>query len=466
MTFSTATLTSFTRFAMMTPCVSKAGGIIPHPTAALLFRPKCRTRRTGGEMHAATRSDTGAHGGASEAMSGEVKLAIVGCGGIARAHLTGYENLIKAGYSKFAIAAVCDPNEKNTRSFVERLEDSAGMSPAAYATVEDMLKAEKIDAADICTPHAFHHTAAIPCLRKGIDVMVEKPVGITVKATRKMMQAAEKTGAMIAAAEQVRRCIGSRATEWAINEKKMIGRPRFFTAEVLNVMPFDWKAYAFSWRGARLLTGGGMIIDAGVHFTDMMLHVFGPVEEVFCRMTSEHNATVNAPGIGRTPVDVEDSWMATLQFESGLFGHWSWSCTAYGDEVQTGVYYGDKGSFKDRQKWMHAFQFGADLKLKNGTETPYEEIEKAYLEQLSPRKQDQLFPYGLTDGISNECWDFIEAVDRGREPEVDVHKALKAKSIAYALYESAITGEPVRPADIESGKLRQFQKPIDQYWKI
>ena len=398
-------------------------------------------------------------------MAEKVKLAIVGCGGIAGAHLTGYENLLKAGYDKFDITAVCDTNPANTKRFVERLAAS-GMSPTPYKQVEDMVKAEQLDAADICTPHAFHHTGAIPCLRKGISVMVEKPVGITVKATKKMMKAAEKTGAMIATAEQVRRCMGSRVIEWAINKQQMIGKPRFFSMEILHVHPFDWSTYAMAWRGFKLLTGGGQILDGGVHFSDMMLHVFGPVEEVFSTMTCQHDATVNAPTIGKRKVDIEDTWLATLIFESGLVGHWSWSCTGFGHEVESGVYFGEKGSFKDRQKWMHAFQTGADFKSKNGKEVSYEQLEKRYLRQLSKREKDRLFPYGLSDGISNECWDFVEAVATGRPPEVDVHGGLAAKSLSYALYESATAGKPIKPADVASGKVRAYQKPIDEHWKI
>ena len=398
-------------------------------------------------------------------MAEKVKLAIVGCGGIAGAHLTGYENLLKAGYDKFDITAVCDTNPANTKRFVERLAAS-GMNPTPYKQVEDMVKAEQLDAADICTPHAFHHTGAIPCLRKGISVMVEKPVGITVKATKKMMKAAEKTGAMIATAEQVRRCMGSRVIEWAINKQQMIGKPRFFSMEILHVHPFDWSTYAMAWRGFKLLTGGGQILDGGVHFSDMMLHVFGPVEEVFSTMTCQHDATVNAPTIGKRKVDIEDTWLATLIFESGLVGHWSWSCTGFGHEVESGVYFGEKGSFKDRQKWMHAFQTGADFKSKNGKEVSYEQLEKRYLRQLSKREKDRLFPYGLSDGISNECWDFVEAVATGRPPEVDVHGGLAAKSLSYALYESATAGKPIKPADVASGKVRAYQKPIDEHWKI
>src|SRR5512142_2661757 len=95
-----------------------------------------------------------------------INLAIVGCGGIAGAHLTGYENLIKAGYDRFRFAALVDPNPGNVEKFQQRINQMTGDVPPGFATVEEMLKAVKgIDGADICTPHAIHHVAAIPCLK-------------------------------------------------------------------------------------------------------------------------------------------------------------------------------------------------------------------------------------------------------------------------------------------------------------
>ncbi len=400
-------------------------------------------------------------------MPDRVKLAIIGCGGMAGAHLGGYEKLLAAGYDKFQIVAVCDTNAKNAAAFADRIEEFTGTRPQIFGSVKDMLDDTSIDAADICTPHAFHHTTAIPCLRKGIHVMIEKPGGITIKAGKKILAAAEKSGAIVATAEQVRRCKGARVMEWAINRKKVIGTPSFFTMEVLGHQEFNWRSYAFAWRGLKLLGGGGMLYDAGVHFADMMLHVFGPVAEVHADLRTFFTPMLNGPaGLGKQRLDVEDTWLATLHFESGLVGHWSYSREAYGYKVRTGVYYGTKGSLRDRQEWMHPFQHGADLRLKDGSEVPYEKLQEQYMQQLSKAKTQRLFPYGLDDGVSNECWDFIEAIDKGRQPEVDGYAALKAKALCYAFYESNLAGKPIKPADVESGKVNAYQRPIDEYWKI
>ncbi len=54
-------------------------------------------------------------------MQQQVKLALIGCGGIAGAHMDGYEKLAEAGYDKFHLAAVCDTNRENAEAMAKRI---------------------------------------------------------------------------------------------------------------------------------------------------------------------------------------------------------------------------------------------------------------------------------------------------------------------------------------------------------
>ncbi|MBD3292137.1 MAG: hypothetical protein GF393_04375 [Armatimonadia bacterium] len=400
-------------------------------------------------------------------MPDAVRLAIVGAGGIAQAHLNGYDSLADAGYDRFAITAVCDVNPDNASATADRVEEKYGRRPQIFATADELVEADGADAADICLPHAYHHTAGVACLEGGVHIMVEKPVGITVKATKRMMEAAEDTDLVIAGAEQIRRCLPARAIEWAINDQGMMGEPRFFTQEVFSWAPLNRADYKFAWRALKLMGGGGMLLDAGAHFADMVQHVFGPVETATCTMRTIDDAVIELPDVDPQPVDVEDYWTATLVFESGLTGHWAWSQHAPGRKLSTRMYYGTEGSLYDKQEWMHPFQFGADLIRNDGAEVPHEEIEEQYLASLSDEEKDALFPYGITDGIAIECWDFIEAVADGRDPEIDAEEALQAKSLCFALYESAHAGgEPTSVEAVKSGEISAYQDPIDEYWEI
>ncbi|MBI4530972.1 MAG: Gfo/Idh/MocA family oxidoreductase [Candidatus Latescibacteria bacterium] len=398
----------------------------------------------------------------------KVRLGIVGTGGMARAHLRGYRTLLDAGYDQFEIAALSDINEERRKAFATTVEEMFGLLPLQFASAEDMAQRADIDAADICTPHAFHHIAAVPCLETGLDVMVEKPCGITIKATDRILRAASMNRRIVAVAEQVRRGIRARCMEWAINTAKMIGDLRFFSVTGLSSMDFAAQkdAYSWQWRMLRLLTGGGMAFDAGAHFADMMAFLFGEVEEVSAWMKTFQAVTVDSSELGSKPMDVEDTWMAIITFKSGLVCNWFWSFSALGENVATQILYGALGSARDRGGWMHTFQNGGDITCADGVRRPYEEIEKAYRAQLDPETCERLFPFGIEDDIALECWDFIDAVQRRRRPEIDGETTKLTKSLCLAIYESALAGRPVKVADVYNGKVSAYQDPINEYWKI
>ncbi|MFW5868040.1 MAG: Gfo/Idh/MocA family protein [Armatimonadota bacterium] len=400
-------------------------------------------------------------------MPDAVRLAIVGAGGIAQAHLNGYDMLADAGYDRFTITAVCDVNEENANMTADRIGEKFGDRPRIFATADEMVEAGAADAADLCLPHAYHHTVGCTCLEGGVHVLIEKPVGITIDATHRLVEARGDQDLVIAGAEQVRRGVPSRAIQWAVNDQQMIGEPRFFTQEVFSFNPLDRSTYKFGWRALKIMGGGGMLIDAGVHFADMVQYVFGPVKTAICTMKTIDDTIIDLPELDPRPVDVEDYWAATMIFESGLTGHWSWSQHAPGRKLSTRMYYGTEGSLADRQEWMHPFQFGADLIRKDESEMSYEEIEEAYLSSLSEEDRDGLFPYGITDPFAIECWDFIEAIVEGRDPEFGPEEAVTAKALCFALYESDLLGgEPVSVEDVRSGKVGAYQEPINEYWGI
>jgi len=72
-----------------------------------------------------------------------------------------------------------------------------------------------------------------------------------------------------------------------------------------------------------------MLFDAGAHFTDMMLHVFGPVAEVDCDMRK--SLPINSIRATRkAAAGRRDTWLGTLRFESGFFAHWELLAAAFG----------------------------------------------------------------------------------------------------------------------------------------
>ena len=89
-----------------------------------------------------------------------------------------------------------------------------------------------------------------------------------------------------------------------------------------------------------------------------------------------------------------------------------------------------------------------------------------FLDSLSQSEKDQLFPYGLTDGMAIELWDFIDALSIGRDVEIDAEEGLKSKAVSEAIYESGKSGQVVKVCDVVSGKVCAYQQDIDRMWDL
>ena len=233
----------------------------------------------------------------------QVRLALIGCGGIAKYHLLyGYQPLIEKGVDTFSIDATCDIRKEAAEDYADRVAAFQGAKPRAYDNIEEMLKVENLNGADICTPHSHHHSSAIPCLGSGVDVMTEKPFGITIKASKKMIEVAEKNGRLTATAEQCRRELGQRTVRWALNEGNIVGAPRMFFAQTADWRDpseriSNWRVR--DWRLEKEFSGGGMALDTGAHMMDTIRYFFGEVEKVYAQVRQIEERFVNHPERGR-----------------------------------------------------------------------------------------------------------------------------------------------------------------------
>jgi predicted dehydrogenase len=400
-------------------------------------------------------------------MATPVKLALVGCGWISRQHINGYKDLISRGCREFDISACCDPVEERARQKAAEIAEFQGHTPAVVTSVPDLIAADIAEAADVCVPHYCHHSVAAELLKAGIHTMVEKPVGITVRATKAIIEAAAKADRVLAAAENIRRYNTARACAWALRDQQLIGDVKLVNIQSINHQIFDFENPAFKWRGIKLLTGGGMIMDSGAHFADMIKLLFGKVADVYCTFdVSDTRMIADAPVLRVSPADVEDTWHAVIRFESGLHVTWTYSRSLHGPAVSVGNYYGSDGTMTDLGFVFHPFQRGGQIVKPDGSVISNDNIVAQYMESLDSDAQEYLFPYGSTDGFAIEVYDFIRAIRTGVKPEMDGEDALRAKTLCEACYESAVAGTFVAYDDVLNGDVDAYQRPIDAYWKL
>ena len=400
-------------------------------------------------------------------MTEPIRLALVGCGGISKAHVAGYEDLYGRGCREFQVTACCDVIEESARQRAHEIAQFQDQEPQVFTDVGALIVSGVAEAADVCVPHCFHHSVAIPLLEGGLHVMVEKPIGVTIKASRRIIEAAETHRRVLATGENIRRDLASRACAWAINRRRLIGDVRLVSVQAVQHGPFDYENPALKWRWVKLLTGGGMIMDSGAHFADMVQVLFGEVDQVFCTMSTYDDRIIKgAPIVGDVRADVEDTWHAVIHFKDGPCVTWTYSRSLHSAGIRMAHYYGSAGAMSDLGFPFHPFQGGGTAILADGTVVSNEEIQAEYMASLTDEERERIFPYGVTDGFAVEVWDFVNAISTGRKPEMDGYDGLRAKALCECCYESATAGQPVKFADVLEGRIDAYQRPIDAYWDI
>jgi predicted dehydrogenase len=191
-----------------------------------------------------------------------VRIGIVGCGGIAHAHLAGYQNSGRA-----EVVSVYDVSTKAAGKFAGECGALVAASPAAMAK-------SAIDAVSICTPPAFHLEVCKPFLKAGIPILCEKPLEASIKSAAKLQEAVHtsKTLFMTAYCHRFHPAI--------IELKKLIdtgtlGKPVYFW----NIFGgyFELKG---NHRANPALSGGGCVMDNCSHAVDLFRFLVGEPTEV------------------------------------------------------------------------------------------------------------------------------------------------------------------------------------------
>ncbi len=393
-----------------------------------------------------------------------IQVAIIGCGGMANGHLNAYLTIHERVPGKVALVAMCDAFKERADAFATRVQEVTGKKPAVFDDTDEMLSTVDLDGADICTSHAHHHINAIKCLDAGVNVMVEKPVGVTVKASHAIIAAAKANNRIAATAENIRRMPSRRTAEWLMNDKQMLGEMRMFSAQHASYRAPAPQS-AWHWRLDLALGGGGMVMDSGAHYCDTLRYLFGDPSTIYGRVCQFENLQVTKDGV-LVKNEQEDTWVATINFKSGVIGLWTCTWAAVGHSFNHVVYYGSEGCLLDNGDIFHGPFDGAEIILKDGSRYSMESLMTDYMANLSTHEKERLFPYGFTDGVQLECYDFVDAIENKRPPELDATVGLRAKSICEAIYESNACGQAVDYEDVVAGKVEVYQKSINERWAL
>jgi predicted dehydrogenase len=414
----------------------------------------------------------------------QIPLAIVGCGGMGHRHLFGLAELHRAGLSPFELVGACDPVTDNAESLAQEAENLLGARPTVVDDINELSKLG-VAAVDITTTPRYHHTLAVQALENGWHAMIEKPVGLTVRASNLIRAAAENTDCVVSVAENYRRDPINRLGK-ALLEAGAIGDPRFMihqTGGGGNRMTIS------VWRHQK--DQSGVLLDVGVHYADIMEYYLGNIATIYAQVRLHEpvrynpaaegkESTSNPAGVyGRwqkqMPVQfqatAEDAAYATITFESGAVCHYLEEHANHGKPLWMRQIHGSKGSMElpndrsgrpltltiDRQAVIEGdalLELVPDFRLDKATATLFGG------ERLW--RYDQ--PFEQTDRklIAVEYADFGGAILGENPIEVDITQGTRSVAVSYGILESGVAGRAVTLDEVMNEQINAYQREIDE----
>jgi predicted dehydrogenase len=252
------------------------------------------------------------------------RLGFLGVGWIGKNRLEAI-----AGSGAGTVTAIADASTALTREVARAFPQAAVLD-----SLEDLL-ATDLDGIVIATPSALHAEQAIAALERGVAVFCQKPLGRSAKETRRVIDAARAANRLLGVDLSYRFIGGAKALHQLCRSGEL---GDIFAVDLIfhNAYGPD-KAWFYDWK----LSGGGCVIDLGIHLVDLALWNLGfpKVANVTSRLFAE-----GQPTKGRFNV-VEDFALARLDLENGMTVNLtcSWKLPAGRDAIISASFYGTKG---------------------------------------------------------------------------------------------------------------------------
>lgn len=400
-------------------------------------------------------------------MTHKLGVAIVGCGFMGRRHMLGFNALHKAGKLEGEIVALLDINAETANKLADETFALMGVRPNIYTSIDELLKDERVEALDIVTDPRTHHTIAIKAMEAGRHVLCEKPLALTMKTGRMMVEAAERTGMVLGTAENYRRGGANRVAK-AVIDSGMLGK--------LHLMLEFWaggddKIIISKWR--HMKDTGAIGLDMSIHYADIIEYYVGPVERVWGRGIIAEPTRTTADGSETITPTGEDALFASMQTKDGVEVQYTYLPSGLGKRYQQRSLHGTLGSMtvppdrSDGDVVVHLADrelIGSELIAelnKRGVVININEVTKAVLGPDGTGGKGAAWADVDAGYLAVEIADFIDAVAQKRAPEVDGMGGLRALAVVYAILESGVAKREVSVNEVLDGRLHAYQDEID-----
>lgn len=346
-----------------------------------------------------------------------IRVAIIGTGSISKLHAAAYKKL-----ENVEIVACCDINKERAEEFAKRYD-----IPQVFTDYTEMLKVEEIDAVSVTTWNNVHAPASIAALKAGKHVLCEKPLALNAALAQQMVDTAKEAGKLLMVGFVRRFGENTKALKTFI-ESGELGEVYYAKTGCLR----RWGNPG-GWFSDKKRSGGGPVIDLGVHIIDLVRYLIGKPKAISVTAStfSKLGMKPNVKGIGKYYSadyseynDVEDCAAALIKFDNGatLFFETSWVQNIKKDSLYLEIYGNKAGAQMEPE--LELFENKGD-----------------YLTNSQPLMSAE--GSGFEHNFNEEIKHFIDCVTNGTPCLNPGEDGVELMKILDAIYKSSETGHEV-----------------------
>jgi len=227
----------------------------------------------------------------------KVRIGVIGVGGMGQGHCA-YMNQLDVG----ELTAVSDAVSEVAQEVGETYKVPYFSKPV------DLMDSGLVDAVLIATPHYFHPPIAIDAFKRGLHVLSEKPIAVSVKEAARMIRAAERSGKVFAVMFQLRAGPILRTAKQLIADGKVgdLIRTNAILGMYRSQAYYDSGGWRATWKGE----GGGVLLNQAPHGLDLFTWLAGMPKTVTARIRTRAHR-----------IEVEDEAFALLEYPNGAHGY-------------------------------------------------------------------------------------------------------------------------------------------------
>lgn len=351
----------------------------------------------------------------------KIRIGVIGAGGIAALHLNSYYNNPNA-----EVIALCDKNIEAANAKAKQFN-----IPNTYENIHQLLQRDDIDAVSITTPNWTHTELSISALNAGKHVLCEKPPSLNTEGVVRMVECAKKNNRLLMFGFEGKFAEKIRYTR-VMSQNGFFGELYYVKASYIRRCgnPGGWFA-------TKELSGGGPLIDLGVHMLDLCLHLMDnpkPIS-VFANTYNKFGDRSKLKGVDwyktrnyhESKFDVENLAVALIKFSNGasLFIESSFDLHTKGkDEMVHLDIYGDK----------------AGARIDPGYEIFTEKDD--YLIDYKPVLDDDTINWDVC--LNKEVDHFVDCIANETVCMFPAEDVIPVMRIIDAIYQSSVEGISIR----------------------